>query len=300
MQNISEVLQLEHNHSVIRSLKRWLRSHYRAILKTVLWSLVGLVVLVGFSSAVWLATWHGDIQLKIGRFYENGSQLTPQNYTKAFAWYSQSAAKGDVSAQLKLAEMYSKGKGTHQDLNAAVAQYRTLADQGNSVAQYQLGMLSLSGQGVIQNFESGLQWLEKSANKGNAEAAYKLGTLYGKGFGADADEQNILSDTGAVYSSVKEGVSQNYSQSAHWYLKAATLGHAEAQSALGMLYFEGKGVKSNDFAAYILEAIATVRGSVKAPIFRSQVVAKLTQNQIMAAQPLIDNWAVGHPIIFTK
>lgn len=300
MQNISEVLQLEHNHSAIRTLKRWLRLHYRAILKTILWSIAGLIFLVGLSSAVWLATWHGDIQLKLGKLYEKGSQLTPQNDSKAFAWYRQSAAKGDVSAQLKLAEMYSKGKGIRQDLNAAMAQYRILADQGNSAAQYQLGVMYLTGQTGVQNFESGLQWLEKSANQGNAEAAYKLGTLYGKGFGADAEEQNILSDSGAVYSSVKEGISQNYSQSARWYLKAATLGHAEAQSALGMLYFEGKGVKSNEFTAYILEAIATARGSVKAPIFRNQVVAKLTQNQIMVAQPLIDNWAVGHPIIFTK
>ncbi len=300
MQDLSEVLPLNHDHRATHTFKLGVQSFLRSILKTILLSLAGLAILVALSSAVWLATWHGDVQHKLGKLYEDGSQLTPQNYAKAFSWYSQSAAKGDVNAQLKLAEMYTKGKGIHQDLSAAVALYRTLADQGNDVAQYHLGQIYLNGQTVNQNIVMGLDLLAKSANQDNAEAAFTLGNIYAKGFGSDADERNILSEEGVVYNNMEEGVSQNYKRAAAWYLQAATQGHADAQSALGMLYFEGKGVGNNDYTAYILEAIAAARGSLKAPIFRNQVMGRLTQDQIMSAQPLIDHWAVGQPVIFTE
>ncbi len=300
MQEISETLSLELNHRTTPALKLGLQKFFRTVMKTVLISFIGLVVLVGFSCVVWVATWHGDVQFKIGQLYENGSKLTPQNYVKAFAWYGDAAEKGDINAQLKLAEMYAKGKGVHQDLEVAFVLYRTLASQGNDVAQYALGEMYFAGQGVAQNIVTGLDLLQKSANQDNAEAAFALGNVYAKGFGEDADEQNILSDEGVVYSNMEEGISQNYKRSAAWYLQAATQGHADAQAALGMMYFEGKGVKSNDFTAYVLEAIATARGSVEAPIFRNQVIGKLTQEQIMAAQPLIDRWVVGQSIIFTQ
>ena len=300
MQNISEVLALKHEHRVIHAFKVIVHRLSRTIMSTILLSVVGLAVLVGFSSVVWVTTWHGEVQFRIGQLYENGSQLTPQNFTKAFTWYADAAEKGDAQAQLKLAEMYRQGKGVHHDLSEALVRYQILVNQGNAFAQYQLAQMYLSGQGVARNIGLGVSLLEDSANQEHAEAAYALGSMYAKGFGSDAEEQSILSDAGVMYDNMQEGVSQDYKRAAKWYLKAATLGNADAQSALGMLYFEGNGVPRNPFTAYVLEALAVVRGSVKAPIYRNLVVAKLTQDQIFSAQPLIDNWAVGQPVIFAK
>lgn len=300
MQDLSEALHLEHDHHATHAWKFGVPTFIRTVLKAVLLSFAGLAILVAMSSAVWWATWRADVQFKLGTLYEDGSQLTPKNYTQAFHWYSQAAAKGDIKAQLKLAEMYSKGAGIPSNLGAAFTLYRTLADKGNALAQYQLGEMYLSGRAVAQNIESGMTLLEKSAHQDNAEAAYKLGTIYAKGFGGDADEQNMLSDHDVVYNNMNEGVSQSFTRSAAWYLKAATLGHAEAQSALGMLYFEGKGVQRNNDIAYVLESIAATRGSVKASILSSQVVATLTQDQIIAAQPFIDGWLVGQSVIFVE
>lgn len=300
MKNISEVIERKHELQGMDGLKLGEWKFFRTITKTVFVGIVGLAVLVGFSSMVWWTTWHGDARFQIGQFYEEGSPLIPQNYAKAFTWYSQSAAKGDIAAQLKVADMYAKGKGIHQDLEQAFVLYRTLASQGNDVALYKLGEMYLAGQGVAQNIVTGLDLLEKSANQDNAEAAFALGSIYAKGFGEDADEQNILNDKGVVYTNMEEGISQSYQRAAAWYLQAATQGHSEAQSALGMLYFEGKGVQQNSFTAYVIEAIAAARGSEKAPILRSLMLANLSQYQIMAAQPYIDNWVVGQSIIFTE
>lgn len=41
------------------------------------------------------------------------------------------------------------------------------------------------------------------------------------------------------------GVSKDYSQSAIFFTRAAQLGDPDAQWALGMLYYEGKGVTRN-------------------------------------------------------
>lgn len=300
MQNTSKVLQLKPEHQAIHASKTWLQRHYRMMLRTVFIGFIGSVVLATLSCVVWVTTWHGSAQFKLGQLYEAGSQLTPQNYAKSFDWYNDSASKGNVNAQLKLAEMYSKGKGVHQDLSAAIALYRTLADQGNDFAQYQLGAMYLAGKGVSQNIELGLTLLEKSANQGNTEAEFKLGSIYASGFGTESDDKNLLTDTAVVYKSVREGVSQDYKRSVMWYLKAATQGHADAQAALGMMYFAGNGVQPNPLAAHVLLAIATARGAKQAPDWHGQVISYLSEDQIVEAQPFIDHWVVGQPIIYTE
>lgn len=300
LQDISEVLQRKPEHRAISASKSWWHTYQRLIFRTFVLGFIGFVGLVVLSTAIWLATWQGDVQFKLGKLFEQGAHLIPQNYTQAFHWYNLSAAKGDRHAQLKLAEMYAQGKGIHQDLTAAFTLYRQMAEQGDVTAQYQLGEMYLAGSGTPRNIESGISWLEKSADQNNAEAAYRLGVIYAQGFGMDADEQNILSDHGVVYSSLKEGVSQDRMRAATWYLKAAILGHADAQSALGEEYFKGQGVRQNDYTAYILESIAASRGSIKAPIFRSQIVTRLTQDQIMAAEPRIEHWQVGQPVIIAE
>ncbi len=78
--------------------------------------------------------------------------------------------------------------------------------------------------------------LQAKAESGDADAQYQLGTLYyDKGYNKDITEDFI-----------NAGVSEDYKQAAHWYLKAAEQGHAGAQSSLGRLYSIGFGVTEDD------------------------------------------------------
>lgn len=61
MQNISEVFHLKLEYRAKDASKKWLQAHISAMLKMVLLTLAGFIVLVGLSSAVWFATWHADI-----------------------------------------------------------------------------------------------------------------------------------------------------------------------------------------------------------------------------------------------
>ncbi|KAF9132063.1 hypothetical protein BGW39_000858 [Mortierella sp. 14UC] len=46
-----------------------------------------------------------------------------------------------------------------------------------------------------------------------------------------------------------QGGTQDYTQAMDWYLKAASLGHAEAQSSIGSLYFHRLGAPKDYFKA---------------------------------------------------
>ena len=47
----------------------------------------------------------------------------------------------------------------------------------------------------------------------------------------------------------RNGIKQNFSEAAYWYLKAADAGQSSAQNSIGYMYFEGSGVKKNYPAA---------------------------------------------------
>ncbi len=47
----------------------------------------------------------------------------------------------------------------------------------------------------------------------------------------------------------KNGIKQNFSEAAYWYLKAADAGQSSAQNSIGYMYLKGSGVKQNYAAA---------------------------------------------------
>jgi TPR repeat protein len=70
----------------------------------------------------------------------------------------------------------------------------------------------------------------------------------------DADAQSNL---GVMYYN-GNGVPQDYAQAVKWYRKAAEQGHADAQSNLGVMYDKGEGVPQ-DYAQAVKWALPKVR-----------------------------------------
>jgi uncharacterized protein len=66
----------------------------------------------------------------------------PQDYGEAVKWFRKAADQGNPFAQIKLAEMYSDGRGVPQDYGEAVKWFRKAADQGNADAQMASGRAS--------------------------------------------------------------------------------------------------------------------------------------------------------------
>jgi TPR repeat protein len=97
------------------------------------------------------------------------------------------ARKGDLASQMKLAEMYTYGKGVPQDKREGVKWYRVAAERGEKEAQFWLGMSYYEGTGVPKNDGESLRWLLRSANAGFRLAQSILGETYEEGDGAPKD-----------------------------------------------------------------------------------------------------------------
>lgn len=75
-----------------------------------------------------------DAQNDLGNIYRDGENV-PQDYSKAFEWYSKAANQGLAEAQFSLGFMYENGEGISQDYSKAFEWYSKAADQGIAEAK---------------------------------------------------------------------------------------------------------------------------------------------------------------------
>lgn len=95
-----------------------------------------------------------------------------------------------------------------------------------------------------QNFED----VKKKAEVGDAKAQNELGVMYRQG----------------------DGVARDKAESVKWYRKAAFQKNPDALYNLGIAYFNGDGVPSNELRAYAFLAIAKEAGSAEAGVALDQ------------------------------
>ena len=97
------------------------------------------------------------------------------------------AERGEVEAQMALAERYATGRGVAMDLEQAAQWYRRAAEQGDSESQYRLALLYDYGAGVSADSAQAVAWLRKAAEQGESRAFRILGAFYAKGEVVDRD-----------------------------------------------------------------------------------------------------------------
>lgn len=114
------------------------------------------------------------------------------------------------------------------------------------------------------------RWYRAPADQGDVDAQYRLARLY---------------ETG-------QGVQQDAAEAARWFREAAQRGHADAQLNLAAMYAEGQGVKRDDVLAYSWATFAALneRLSDKAVPLRDKLAARMTKEQIAAAEQQLNEW----------
>ena len=130
------------------------------------------------------------------------------------------AEKGDVHAQVKVAEALFYGRGTDTNRAAAVEWYRKAAVAGDGSAQASLGYCLLNGLGCEARKDEAAVWYAKGAAQDDPNAINGLAFCYLHGFGVEKDE--------------KRGF--------ELAMKAAVRGHAPSQTLVGECFLEGRGV----------------------------------------------------------
>jgi len=137
---------------------------------------------------------------------------------------------------------------------------KRLAMAGDAEAQLDLGLAYWEGHHVPKSEENALDWIIKSAGNGFRKAQFWLGAhFYERGslqvsaswYRKAADAGDVLAQTnlGSMYLNGK-GVSKNWDMAFHYFSKAGNQGFAPSQYYLGYLYANGFGVVKDDIAAF--------------------------------------------------
>ena len=186
--------------------------------------------------------------------------IRPHYNSVAEKQYLKLAEKGDIDAQIKLANCFAKGQDVDQNLEEAAKWFKVAAELGSDKAQYELGKLFLIGAGVAQDTLEALRWYTKAAEQDNVNAQGFLGSAYYYGIVVEQDRnQGVYWLTKAaekgsiIYILQLAGFlssMQNYSDAFKWYLLGAEKGSPQAQFEVGYCYEIGQGV-SKDYSEAI-------------------------------------------------
>lgn len=164
--------------------------------------------------------------------YEKG-RVVPQDYSKAFGWFTRAAELGFGNAQIDLGRMYNNGLGTEKDETKAKYWYEKASSNADPTTLHNLGLLYFKGQNVQRNYERAFDLFRRAYAAINLDddtfrtekrqSARFIAVMYSKGW----------------------GVSENKRYAREWYERAAHEGDAYAQYALGKMHLTGDGVEKS-------------------------------------------------------
>ncbi|NQZ05530.1 MAG: sel1 repeat family protein [Algicola sp.] len=115
-----------------------------------------------------------------------------------FKQFRDYALQGSPMANLMLAIMYYKGKGTEVNIEAGNARLRRAANAKEPAAQYQLGYLLMHGLYMQKNLEDALRWFIRAEHGGQNGAKQKIievKRLLNRELNEDDFESEIVDET---------------------------------------------------------------------------------------------------------
>jgi len=196
---------------------------------------------------------------------------------EAFEKLRTTAERGNADAQYEVGYSYFTGEGVVPEDKAKAAEwFRKAAEQGNARAQTNLGILYRNGQGIPKDNVKAAEWFCKAAEQGHEEAKDFLATVEAEieqeklritakkiHVAAEQGDAKAQTDLGVLYRDGR-GVPKDESKAADWFGKAAEQGDAKAQYELGFLYKIGEGVPLDYVKATEWFGKAAAQGSVNA------------------------------------
>ena len=156
-----------------------------------------------------------------------------------------------------------------KDYATALRLYRMLADQNNAVAQSMLGEMYVLGHGTPPNDAEAVKWFRRAADQGNIHALISLALAYREG---------------------SIGLQRDLAEAAKLFSRAAEQGNGAAQSVLGHIYQNGRGVPQNLVRAHMWFSLSAAQGTRSAADNREKVAKLMTPAQIAEAEKLAREW----------
>ena len=157
-------------------------------------------------------------------------------------WFSVAGSRGDVRAQMFLANGFEVGSfGGVKDEKIAADWYKKAAESGNAVAQFNYGTFCWLGRGdVPQDRKLAVEFWAKAAEGGLPNAKSNLGICYRDGIGVEKDlnrARELFIDAAAgnhleaqYFLGELYEHENNRERALYWLEKAASAGHAKAKT----------------------------------------------------------------------
>ena len=162
------------------------------------------------------------------------------------------------------------------DYATALAEWQELADAGDKNAAYGMGLLYGNGFGVDMNDDLALKYYGTAAEQGHADAQFNLAVMHQNGW----------------------GVPQSDDEANRWYKLAADQGITQAQIALGRYYALDFLDSYDPIEAYKWFSLAEALGDVDAADKREFIASRMTSDQVIEADGLVNIWMDRHRTLF--
>lgn len=174
----------------------------------------------------------GDVEAQIvmAQLYLHGEGV-PKDAKKAADYFRQAALKGDRRAQRSLGVFYQTGQGVPENMSEAIRWYRLAGDAGDITSAKFLGSIYMGASIVSANIPDAIRYFEIAANQGDVEAEFNLAT--------------ILHNPGRLHNAVEL---EDLPKAAYWYQRAFEHGDMNAATNLAGLYLLGDSRFPKDLA----------------------------------------------------
>lgn len=242
---------------------------------------------------------------------------------------SASASSGDVTAALKLAEIYALGIDAPERPDSVIFFLKPYVTKGNAEACFLLGNMYVRGIGVKKDIGKGISLLDSAARKSNIQAIRVLLDIYSGSdidgpftdpalvakknnntlfrlakAAADLNDPYALWHLGMCYLDAM-GTSRNDTLALQYLEASAAWNHANAQLILGDVYFFGKTYKGFDLLLAHQWYQALHQNSKASLVQKANGLEgmmwvdrsfHLVRNQILAATWMWIDWRIELPV----
>lgn len=168
-----------------------------------------------------VAAERGDVeaQVALAELYLYGTSKLPRDLAQAMRWAEAVSKAGNPRGWELQARVHLNENTSYFDQERARVLFQKAAEANLPSAQYNLALMYIRGIGMPADPAQGLAWMRRAADNDHAEATRNIGVFYSKGL----------------------GVSQDMEEAARWYRKSMRLGSSRAFKDLQSMGADPRG-----------------------------------------------------------
>lgn len=199
----------------------------------------------------------GEAELDKGRAAFSAGQIN-----EALQHFRAASEQGNARAAYNLGIFYMNGQGVAADKTQAFVWFRKAAEAGDAMAQFNMGVAAETGDGMPVDRKAAQSWYERAARAGDVRAAARLILVMTAPLPAYTPPSPLPATFDeSFYKGLSASKRGEYAEAfRYWQYSARAANDINAMKNMGLLYYQGLGVKQDYAEARRWWAEAVARG----------------------------------------